>query len=368
MNEYLVKALYLDGIKKMDKMDEDVVSAVATPNIALIKYWGKREERLILPTNSSISMTFDETFRTKTSVIFTERANEDAFYINGVRQDLSDKDTMERFAIIDMMRRMKGTNARAVVVSENSFPTASGMASSASGIAAMVFAANSALGLGLGTRELSMIARQGSGSSCRSLAGGFVKWERGSKEDGSDSCIRQIAGPGHWPEIIDIVAIVSKSKKKISSRAGMKQTVANSILYKARLEYAERACVETEEAILKMDFERLGMLMMRDSNNMHAVMLDTYPPILYLNDASREIISAISGLNESEDRIIASYTFDAGPNANIFTLERHRRKVEEALSGIEGIESISIAKAGNGPRILGEEDSLIDPSTIGVKS
>ncbi len=349
-------------------MDENIVTAIGTPNMALIKYWGKREEKLILPMNSSISMTFDETFNTKTSVLFTDRVPEDSFYINGVRQDLSDKDIMERFAIIDIMRRMAGTTSKAVVVSENSFPTAAGLASSASGIAAMVFAANSALKLGLGTKELSIIARQGSGSSCRSLSGGFVKWEMGSKDDGSDSCIRQIAGPGHWSDIIDIVAIVSKSKKKISSRAGMKQTVANSILYKARPAYAERACAEMEEAILKKDFERLGMLMMKDSNNLHAVMLDTYPPILYLNDVSKQIISSVSELNEAENKIVAAYTFDAGPNANIFTLEKYRSKVEELLSNIEGIESTRISKVGNGPRIIDEDASLIDPSTFKIKS
>ncbi|EQD35177.1 diphosphomevalonate decarboxylase, partial [mine drainage metagenome] len=185
---------------------------------------------------------------------------------------------------------MAGTEARVAVASENSFPTAAGLASSASGIAAMVFAANEALGLSLDAKGMSVIARQGSGSSCRSLAGGFVKWEKGSTEDGTDSYIRQIAPASHWDDMMDMVAIVSSTKKKISSRSGMKQTKENGILYKVRPDHAEKACEELEAAIREKDFERLGFITMRESNNLHAVMLDTYPPILYLNDTSKAII------------------------------------------------------------------------------
>ena len=340
--------------------DGNVYTAIATPNIALIKYWGKRDEKLILPMNSSISMTMGEEFNTKTSVMFTDKIGEDTLYINGTKQDLSDKDVKERFAIINILRNMAGTKARAMVVSENSFPTAAGLASSASGIVAMVFAANAALELNLDTRSMSIIARQGSGSSCRSLAGGFVKWEQGTKADGTDSYIRQIAPPSHWPDLIDIVSIVSKSKKKISSRAGMKQTVESSVLYRARPEYAEKACADMENAIMGKDFERLGLITIKDSNNLHAVMLDTYPPILYLNDVSKEIISAMDNLNAESGKIVAAYTFDAGPNAQILTLEKYKNDVEKALSEIEGIEKIYVTKPGNGPRILDNGESLID--------
>ena len=340
--------------------NDKAYTAVATPNIALIKYWGKRDERLILPTNSSISMTMGEEFSTKTSVMFTDKINDDIFYINGVKQDLSEKEIKERFSVINTLRNMAGTKARVIVVSENNFPTAAGLASSASGIAAMVFAANAALELNLDTKSMSIIARQGSGSSCRSLAGGFVKWERGTKVDGTDSYIRQIAPSDHWPDIIDIVSIVSKSKKKISSRAGMKQTVESSVLYQARPGYAEKACADMENAIMNKDFEKLGLITIKDSNNLHAVMLDTYPPILYLNDASREIISAIDKLNAESGKIVAAYTFDAGPNAQVLTLEKYKNDVEKALSEIEGIEKTYVTKPGNGPRILDNGESLID--------
>jgi len=295
-------------------------------------------------------MTLGEELNTKTSVMFTDKLKEDVFYIDGVRQDLSNNDIKERFAVIDKIRSIANTNLRAIVVSENSFPASAGLASSASGIASMVFAAANALGLDLDLRSMSIIARQGSGSSCRSLAGGFVKWERGIKEDGTDSYIRQIVDANYWPELVDIVAIVSNEKKKISSRAGMRETVATSILYKVRPEYAEAACIGLEEAIKKKDFEKFGILTMRDSNNMHAVMLDTYPPMIYLNDISKNIINAVTDLNKQEGKIVAAYTFDAGPNAHIITLENYESKVMSVLKSIQGIIEIKRTKAGKGPR------------------
>jgi len=295
-------------------------------------------------------MTLGEELNTKTSVMFTDKLKEDVFYIDGVRQDLSNNDIKERFAVIDKIRSIANTNLRVIVVSENSFPASAGLASSASGIASMVFAATNALGLDLDLKSMSIIARQGSGSSCRSLAGGFVKWERGIKEDGTDSYIRQIVDANYWPELVDIVAIVSNEKKKISSRAGMRETVATSILYKVRPEYAEAACIELEEAIKKKDFEKFGILTMRDSNNMHAVMLDTYPPMIYLNDISKNIINAVTDLNKQEGKIVAAYTFDAGPNAHIITLENYESKVMSVLKSIQGIIEIKRTKAGKGPR------------------
>ncbi|MGC8694010.1 MAG: diphosphomevalonate decarboxylase [Candidatus Micrarchaeia archaeon] len=331
---------------------DKVFTSMATPNIALIKYWGKRNDKLILPYNSSISITLGDELNTKTSIMFTNKIKEDMFYINGKKQDLTDKEIKERFAIIDIMRKMANSDAKVLVVSENSFPTAAGLASSASGISAMVFAANAALGLNLDLKELSIIARQGSGSSCRSLAGGFVKWEKGIKEDGSDSFIRQIKPSSHWPDLINIIAIVSEDKKKVSSRSGMKQTVETSPLYKVRPEVAEERCNRLEEAILKKDFEEVAKITMQDSNTLHALMLDTYPPITYLTDVSKEIINAIHELNESKGNIIAAYTFDAGPNATIITLEKYKKEVLNALNKINGIKQIIETKVGDGPKLL----------------
>jgi diphosphomevalonate decarboxylase len=142
----------------------------------------------------------------------------------------------------------------------------------------------------------------------------------------------------------------------------MKQTVLTSILYQKRLAYLPPLIKKTKKAILERDFQTLAEIIMRESDNLHAVMLDTWPPIFYLNDISKEIIYKILELNEKEKRYIAAYTFDAGPNAHIFTLKKYKKKVIQTLSQIKGIKKIFVARVGSGPRILEDEkDFLIDP-------
>jgi diphosphomevalonate decarboxylase len=341
-------------------MDDKVVTAVGTPNMALIKYWGKRDDRLILPTNSSVSMTLNEQLNTKTSVLFSKKLKEDKIYINGTLQDLNNSEIGERLIVLNLVRDIAKDNRKALVVSKNSFPTSSGLASSASGLATLVYASSKALGLDLSPKGLSMIARRGSGSASRSLMGGIVKWTRGAKADGSDSYAEQVAPPEHWPELRDVVVIFTEAKKKISSRAGMKQTVQTGILYKSRLDYIEGAVKRLEEAVKKKDFETLGQIIMRDAMNMHAVMLDTWPPIMYLDDNSKQAIYKIHELNQSEGKIVAAYTFDAGSNANIITLSKYVGKVRKVFEGMDSVKSMLELKMGDGPRLLPEKESLID--------
>lgn len=341
-------------------MADKIVTAVGTPNIALVKYWGKRDDKLILPANSSIGMTLDEQLNTRTSVVFSKKFKEDRVYINGALQDLNNSEIGERLIVLNLVRDIAKDGRKALVVSKNSFPTSSGLASSASGLATLVYASSKALGLGLSPKELSMVARRGSGSASRSLMGGIVKWTRGTKADGSDSYAEQVATPDHWPELRDVVVIFTDSKKKISSRAGMKQTVQTGILYKSRLEYIEDAAKRLEYAVKKRDFEALGQITMRDAMNMHAVMLDTWPPIMYLDDNSKEAIYKITELNQSEGKIVAAYTFDAGANANIITLNKYVGKVRKAFDGMESVKSMLELKMGNGPGLLPEKESLID--------
>ena len=339
---------------------DDVVTAIGTPNIALIKYWGKRDNKLILPTNSSVSLTLSEGLNTKTSVLFSKKLKSDQFYINGESQNIEDKEIAERFDIVNKLRSLAHTNSHVLVVSKNSFPTSSGFASSASGIATLTFAASKALGLEISQREMSIIARMGSGSSCRSIFGGIVEWKKGEKKDGSDSYAEQIVDERYWPELNNIVAIVTDAKKKVSSRSGMRQTVENGILYKARMDYIDGAVKELIDAVRKRDFSALATITMRDSNNMHATMLDTWPPIMYMNDYSKEIIYKIQELNESEGKIIAAYTFDAGANPHIITTEKYASEVLNIMKSMDFVKKTMRLKAGRGPRLLAEKDSLID--------
>jgi diphosphomevalonate decarboxylase len=350
---------------------DKVVTAEGSPNIAFIKYWGKRDERLILPHNSSISMTFDHNvLRTVTSVVFSKKLKKDIFYLDGKIMDLEHKEIKERFRIIDVLRKIAGTQACIMVVSKNFFPTASGLASSASGIATLVFAASKALGLSLTAKQLSVIARQGSGSACRSLFGGIVVWKKGSRPDGRDSFAEQVFDENYWPQLVDYIVVVSKSSKKVSSRAGMKQTIATNPLFKERPQSAEKRLRLLIKAYRERDISRLSELIMADSNEMHALMLSTIPSIRYLSPASYEIMDIVERLNEKNGRTIAGYTFDAGANANIITVEKHGKDIMKALGPLKKkglVEYIKRSGVGTGPRLLDKSKSLIDASTLKPK-
>ncbi|HIH21028.1 TPA: hypothetical protein HA244_07215, partial [Candidatus Micrarchaeota archaeon] len=141
-------------------------------------------------------------------------------------------------------------------------------------------------------------------------------------------------------------------KKKVSSRAGMRQTVGTSVLFKARLTYLPKLIADMKKAVLAKDFPAFAELTMRESSNMHAVMLDTWPPITYLNDSSKEIMHAVHELNGKG--VIAGYTFDAGPNAHVYTTEKNVGKVKQLLFGIQGVRKIIVCNVGEGPKYLKE--------------
>lgn len=208
------------------------------------------------------------------------------------------------------------------IVSSNNFPTAAGLASSAAGFAALVRAIANLYELPHDPTRLSVIARQGSGSACRSLLGGYVAWDKGTQATGFDSCARMVAPRSHWPEMRAVILVASAEKKDVSSTAGMQTTVQTSQLFKTRAEeVVPAAMAEMERAIRERDFEAFAKVTMRDSNSFHATCLDTNPPIFYMNDISRAAIRAVESINQRAGRTVAAYTFDAGPNAVIYYLE-----------------------------------------------
>ena len=292
------------------------------------------------------------------------------------------------------------------VASYNTFPTAAGLASSAAGYAALVAALAKLFHAEESYEgELSAIARQGSGSACRSLYGGFVAWRMGGeKEDWSDSIAEQIAPETHWPEIRALILVVSDAKKDTSSTAGMSTSVATSPLLAHRAkEVVPGRMVTIEKAWLDRDFETFGKLTMMDSNQFHATCMDTYPPIFYMNDVSKSVIRIVHVYNEWAGELRAAYTFDAGPNAVLYTLDKfsvelcalmlkfypsfgeeyinneafakeaHSYDLDPTLleaaqrtgrSPIAGdVKKIYFTKSGPGPLTLGPEDAIIDPET-----
>ncbi|KAG8804990.1 diphosphomevalonate decarboxylase [Serendipita sp. 401] len=322
-------------------------TATAPVNIACIKYWGKRDTKLILPTNSSLSVTLDQDdLKSQTTSRADESFERDRLWLNGKEDEIKPGGRLE--TCISEMKRLRAeyeeanpnepkiSGFKVHISSRNNFPTAAGLASSASGFAALVSSLAALYKLPSTPSQLSLISRQGSGSACRSLFGGFVAWEMGTRSDGTDSYAIQVAPRDHWPEMHAIICVVSDAKKGTSSTAGMQTTVDTSSLLVHRIrEVVPERMKEITKAIKERDFETFGTITMRDSNQFHAVALDTFPPIFYMNDTSRAIVQVITEYNRacvaSGGKIKAAYTFDAGPNAVIYTLEENVKEIVSML-------------------------------------
>ncbi|KAF7561551.1 hypothetical protein G7046_g2608 [Stylonectria norvegica] len=308
-------------------------STTAPVNIAVVKYWGKRDVKLNLPTNSSLSVTLSQAdLRTLTTAsssnIYT---NGDSLTLNGESADVTGARTQACFRELRSRRAAleaadstlpKLSAMPLKLVSENNFPTAAGLASSAAGFAALVKAIALLYELPDSPSELSLVARQGSGSACRSLFGGYVAWRMGEKDDGSDSKAELVAPASHWPEMRALILVASAAKKGVSSTSGMQQTVATSGLFKQRISVVVPASMATmEEAVHAKDFAKFAEVTMKESNSFHATCADTYPPIFYMTDVSRAAIRAVESINAKAGKTIAAYTFDAGPNCVVYYLE-----------------------------------------------
>ncbi|GAA5909213.1 diphosphomevalonate decarboxylase MVD1 [Sporobolomyces salmoneus] len=387
-------------------------TCTAPVNIAVVKYWGKRDTSLILPTNSSLSVTLSQddlrsltTARaipptTTSSTSSSSESNVDRLWLNGTEEEIKEGGrTATCLAELRKLRKSFEEKDSSLpplssyplhIASENNFPTAAGLASSASGLSALIATISSLYSLssfGISTSQLSRIARQGSGSACRSMFGGYVGWEMGSRSDGSDSGAYEVAPVEHWDDLDAIILVVSDKKKGTASTVGMQKTVATSSLLQHRIkEVVPERMRKMEKAIKGKDFRVFAEETMRDSNQFHAVCLDTSPPIFYLNDTSRQIIQLVEELNRSRgsEGPIAAYTFDAGPNAVLYVQRRDTPLVlstvlkyfpqEEKLEDVEdmklpegfnekvimkqekgAVSRIIRTKVGDGPRVLDTE-------------
>lgn len=307
------------------------VTCTAPVNIAVIKYWGKRDEELILPINSSLSVTLhQDQLKTTTTAVISKDFTEDRIWLNGREEDIGQPRIQACLREIRRLARKRRSgdeedqlplslNYKVHVASVNNFPTAAGLASSASGYACLAYALARVYGV---ESDLSEVARRGSGSACRSLYGGFVEWQMGEQADGKDSIARQVAPESHWPELRVLILVVSAEKKLTGSTVGMQTSVKTSPLLKFRAEAVVPArMAEMIRYVKERDFQGFGQLTMKDSNQFHATCLDTFPPISYLNDTSRRIIHLVHRFNAHHGQTKVAYTFDAGPNAVIFTLD-----------------------------------------------
>jgi diphosphomevalonate decarboxylase len=287
-------------------------TARAHPNIALVKYWGKADDELIIPVAGSMSMTLDK-FATTTSVELTGSTGSDQFELNGTVADT--KATGRTTAFLDLVRSLAAdagldtATARANVTSVNEGPTAAGMASSASGFAALATAAADAYGLALNTKDLSRLARRGSGSASRSLIDRFAIWHAGTSDETS------YAEAIEAPEMAMVSVTVNAKAKKVSSRDGMVATRQTSPYYQAWIDVTKTTLDEMIAACAAADFTRIGEITETHAHRMHAVINATHPPIRYLAPVSWQVFDEVAAMRD--DGLEAYATADAGPNVVI---------------------------------------------------
>ena len=321
---------------------EKSITAFANPNIALIKYWGNIDSHLRLPSNGSISMNLGG-LESRTRVTFDPALRADNLVLNG--QELRGAAQARVSAFLDIVRGMSGTSTFARVGSENNFPTGTGIASSASGFAALSLAAAAAAGLTLDQRRLSQLARRGSGSACRSIPGGFVEWYAG--ENNETSFAQSIAPLDHWA-LNDCVAIVSREHKPVGSREG--HALADTSPFQGvRVDDAPRRLDICRRAILERDFETLAEIAELDSNLMHAAMMTSSPPVLYWQPATVGVMHAVQEWRKSGTPVF--FTIDAGPNVHVICPSAYAAEVTSKLNAIPGVMEILCAPVGGPARL-----------------
>lgn len=317
----------------------------AYTNIAFIKYWGKENEELIIPKNNSLSLTLDA-FYTETQVTFDENLSEDILLIDGEEQDK--KALKKAQVILDIVRELVGIKEAAEIHSINHVPTAAGLASSASGLAALAGAASLAAGLDLSKKELSRLARRGSGSASRSIYGGFAEWEKGHSDETSYA---KPIDDADW-DIGMIFIIINDGKKEISSTEGMRRVVETSPYYEGWMSSAAEDLEAIKAAISDQDLIKVGEISERSALKMHALNLSAKPPFNYWSPGS---IKAMNKVQELRGQGYPVYlTMDAGPNVKLICKQS---QIEELLDILrEDYQEDQLVSALPGPGLQIIED------------
>lgn len=318
----------------------------AHPNIALVKYWGKRDHALNLPAAGSLSMTLGPV-RTRTSLRWGQER--DSFVLDGVEQGLRETAKIGRF--LDLIRAGRDDLGGAEVVSDNDFPTAAGLASSSSGFAALAVAATRAAGESLPGPALSALARRGSGSAARSVFGGFVRMRAGELEDGSDACAEPVFGPGHW-DLAMLLAVTVEGPKSVSSRDGMNRTQDTSPFFSAWVDTVEPAIEDAVEAIGARDFERLAGIAEASALQMHASAIASVPGVLYWRGATVDVVHAVRQWRAEGTPVF--FTIDAGPHVKVCTPASEAEAVAQRLEALPGVQRVLRTVPAGGPVVHGD--------------
>ncbi len=324
-------------------MADRKATATANANIAFIKYWGNHDERLHLPLNDSISMNLDAC-RTDTTVEFEDGLEKDEILIG--EQEPGDDARLRIVQQLDLIRTQANVKSKARVVSRSNFPPGTGMASSAAGFAALSAAATAAAGLSLDERDLSILARQGSGSACRSIPPGFVEWIASMS---SATCYaRSIAPPDFW-DLRDVVAIVERNAKKVSSVQGHHEALTSPFLGE-RLNRLPARFHRLRRSLLAKDLTALGPDLEAEAIQLHMIAMTSRPPIFYWSPGMVRVVEAVHSWRDQG--LPVYFTLDAGPNVHLICESKDAETVANQVRSLTDVQEVIVNAPGGGTHLL----------------
>ena len=321
------------------------VTVRAHANIALVKYWGKRNPGLNIPATGSISMTLSDLHTTTT--LWENDEGRDSMLLNGSSPPSGMMDRTVKY--LDLLRDRTGVKAFFGIDTGNNFPTSSGLASSASGFAALAAAFFRINRLEVSPAKLGMFTRLGSGSAPRSLIGGFAEMKTGQRPDGEDSFAVELCPPDYW-DLRLVVAANTSAQKKTGSTSGMEHTRETSPYWDAWIRTHASDLEKARNAIRRRDFKTLGTVAEANALAMHASAIAARPGIVYWNPVTIECMNAV--LNLRNYGVQCYFTIDAGPHVKVLCLPDKAAEIAKVLGDIEGVQDVIINTPGPGIQYL----------------
>lgn len=315
-------------------------TAIAPSNVAFIKYWGRVDDVLRIPINSSISMNLNNLYTT-TTVLFSPEFLEDSLTI-----DNESVDSSRATDHLNRIRKLTHTNLKAKIVSKNSFPKSTGLSSSASGFAALTLAATTALGLSLSEKEISILARQASGSACRSIPDGFVEWRKG--EDNESSFSHTLYKEDYW-DIRDFVIIVSTNKKKVPTSAGHSLSFSSPVFKKRLSEIDEKSAI-LKKYLKEKNFQRFGQMVEDEALSLHEIMQTSVPPLDYLYPQTRLLMEKVKTWRQKN--IPVYFTLNTGQNIHLIVEGKNEKVLKKLLGSAEEVKEVIINMSAKGARVV----------------
>lgn len=316
-------------------------TAQAPANIAFIKYWGKKDEALRLPENGSLSMNLSN-MNTVTTVEFSSSYTQDYIEINGTRESNEENRAIKH---LNRIRKLANISDKAKVITKINFPRGTGLSASASGFAALTVAASFAAGLKLSERELSILARQGSGSACRSIPGGFVEWLDGETSELSYGV--SLYPPNYW-DIVDVVAIVTETRKDVPTSAGQK-LVGSSPFFPVRKAHIKEKLELCKKILTEKNFLQFGQLIEAEALELHAIMLTSQPSLIYWTTGTLRLMKLTKKWRS--EGLPVYFTINTGQNVHLICEKKDVETVKRKLTAVKDVKQVIVNYPAPGARL-----------------